>query len=528
MPAKNIKNQISKFPHSPGVYIFRDSDGSILYVGKAKDLKKRASNYLKTQIEDVKTKTLVDLAVSVDFQTTKTELDAMILEAQLIETHQPPFNVTLKAGTPFLYLHFTSGKLPKLEIRRSRAKIGKTKGTLIGPFAESSQARALYEALLKIFKIRTCKRKIPSGCLYFHMGQCAGTCRDNFDVEAYKERLNLAKKLCKKGPSKFVKDAKEQIKHNVENLEFEKAQKLTKICDLLNKTLGSLLESDASKPINRAISMQEHIWISGNNASEPTILFTSKNGIVRKKRIFLENINQFSQNPVDLLLSFYRVFPSPQSIFVNFKIKDIALLQAFLKTWHKSETNVSVIDTTFKSPPETVALAIEMAKKEREKFQNSASYIKKLLKLPKNIHTIDCFDISHTQGKNIKGSCIRFTDGTPTPNKFRHFNVKTVKTGDDYASLQEIISRRYKGGKDLPTLVLIDGGKGQLSSALKVLPEGAQCAALAKREERIFSPTLPPTGKKLDLKTIEGALLTALRDYAHHFAISHHRKNSQM
>ena len=606
-----LEKTINRLPASPGVYLFRDSDNSILYVGKAKNLKSRTKNYLNPS--DTKTTAMVSLASTIEHRTTKTELDAMVLEAQLIETHQPPFNVLLKTGKPFLYLYFSTGTLPKLELKRGHAHIGK--GKYIGPFAESAHARTLYSALLNAFNLRVCNRKISGGCLYYHMNRCAGTCKENFDIAAYKKRLQQAKSLCTRGPKKFMQKLKQKIKQHSNSLEFEKARPLSLLHTALAEALGPLHDAESVKSSSRTSDIS-HIWILGPASNVMFLLFAHQ-GHVKKQHIFFitntqtdhpattHNNNQKTHDPTveiqsyhshttdrqhetsnchpghsnchpghsnchpgldpgssstvqtkknsnfkvnnsykvsldsgsrpgvtsennnvitnDIFLSYYRKLPPPQSIFINFNLDNIELIQSFLQTWHKKKQAISVVDTTHKSPPDNVALAIEMVHKEHERAVNSAGAIKNLLRLKKNIHSIDCFDISHQQGRQIVGSCIRFIDGNPDSTKFRHFKLRTVQSNNDYASLQEIVSRRYKTQTDLPNLILIDGGKGQLSAVQEVI-SNIPCAALAKREERIFAKTLPTTGKKLNLKTIEGALLTSLRDYAHHFAISYHRK----
>ena len=170
----NLKSEINGLPNSSGVYLFKDSDNSILYIGKAKNLKHRASSYLKQNHENYKTTVMVSLAESIEYRVTKNELEAMLLEAQLIETHQPPFNILLKSGRPFLYFFFSNDKLPTMELKRGRLKT--SKGAYIGPFTSSTRARALLDSTEKRFRLKICNKQIPGGCLYFHLGICASSC----------------------------------------------------------------------------------------------------------------------------------------------------------------------------------------------------------------------------------------------------------------------------------------------------------------------------------------------------------------
>jgi excinuclease ABC subunit C len=207
----------------------------------------------------------------------------------------------------------------------------------------------------------------------------------------------------------------------------------------------------------------------------------------------------------------------------NFEIDNRKIYEDFLRTWHKKSYPISI-----ETNPQNyylkslVKLAQIHAEQEIEKVGRLSSSIKKLLKLSTEPRTIDCFDISHQQGMKTVGSCIRFKDGKPDKNNFRKFRIKTVEKQNDYACLREIVSRRYKSGNNLPDLILIDGGRGQLNAVKNLFPE-VEFAALAKREETIFSEKIPD-GKKLNLKNFASQSLIALRDYAHHFAISYHKK----
>ena len=486
--ASNLKSEINGLPNSSGVYLFKDSDNSILYIGKANNLKKRARSYLKPNHESHKTTIMVSLAESIEYRVTKNELEAMLLEAQLIETHQPPFNILLKSGRPFLYFFFSRGKLPRMELKRGRLKT--SQGTSIGPFTSSTRARALLDSTEKRFRLKICNKQIPGGCLYFHLGICAGYClsktseENKFDLADYKERLELAKKHIK-------------------------------------KTLGSRSTASGLSSLDQEHSHGSDIWIQKNSLH----LFHSENGLVKKKRTFiLENTAESK----DYLLSYYRTFPCPRSVFLNFELENQKTIQDFISKWQDAMSTISVIDTISQTPPDVVALAIAMAKAEEKSSKNSATALQFFFKTPKPIVSVDCFDVSHTQGQNLVGSCIRFTNGKPTPNLFRKFKLKriedkTAQANDDYASLKEIVRRRYKDEKEVPDLVLIDGGKGQLNAVKNLFPE-LLFSSLAKKEERVFAPGFSSNGKKLNFETIEGALLISLRDYAHHFAISYQRK----
>jgi len=411
-----IKDQIKQLPKLPGVYIFKDKDGTIIYIGKAKSIKNRVSNYFQKSDQNWKIQMLLEEAFSLEHILTKNEDEALLLEAQMVATKKPKFNVLLKDGQPFLYFLFSNDELIEFKLVRNK----KEKGVYFGPFIKKQQARRIFEFLLRKFKLKICKHKIPSGCLDFHIGNCSGACMDNFNIQDYTFRINFVKELLKENYSELKNLLLQQIKKSNQNLEFEK-----------------------SKNFHNYLENLDHI-------------------ITIVKTHFDEN--KFA--------------------------KEIAYVSS----------NMSQQDV----PPYLIGQELQH-----------------FLKLSKEVRTIDCFDISHFQSNYIVGSCIRFFNGKPEKNKFRKFKIKTLDIQNDYAALQEIVTRRYRDPDNLPDLILIDGGKGQLSSVRSICPN-VPFISLAKKEEILFSSE-HPNGIKLDIKSNIGKLLIALRDYAHHFAISYHR-----
>ncbi len=410
IPKKHTKT----IPKAAGVYYFKDKDGHVIYVGKAKCLASRVNSYFQ-KAHDWKVMALVEEYADLDYILTKNETEALLLEAQMIGEHKPKYNVLLIDGQPFLYLLFTTNDpLPTLEVVRNKSK----KGTYFGPFLHKRQARGVAHYLTETFRLQLCNKKIANGCLDFHLGKCAGSCMENFDTADYLFRLNLAMDVLRNNHKESLKNLKEKIKEYIKAMAFENARRLTG---------------------------------------------------------YVENLD---------------------TIFETIKTR-----------FHekKYENDIFVATTPTKIAPRDTAL------EELSSFLN----------LHKQIKTIDCFDISHFQSSYLVGSCIRFSNGTPDKHNFRRFKIKTLQTQNDYAALQEIVSRRYRDPQEIPDLVVIDGGKGQLSAVQEVLPN-ATIISLAKREETIYSNNIPE-GKKLDIHTPVGQLLIAIRDYAHHFAISYHK-----
>ncbi len=411
-----IKKHSKTLPKLPGIYLFRNKAGQVLYIGKAKLLYQRVNSYFQKYNSDWKVASLLDEYTDIEYILTKNEIEALLLEAQLIRDYKPKYNALLKEGQPFLYILFTKKDPSKVKLVRNK----KEKGSYFGPFLQKIPARKAYYFLIKTFQLNLCNKKIALGCLKYHLGNCAGNCKPDFNLQDYLFRLNLAMDTLKNNNKSFVDKIEQQIAYYNKKFAFEQAKNL---------------------------------------------------------HGYLEN--------VDI------IFNTIQTHFRKSKFT----------------TDIFVATTPLLSVPIIENIV-------QEEF-------KAFFGLSISIRRIDCFDISHFQGKQIVGSCIRFTDGKPDKNKFRRFRIKSLTDQNDYAALQEIVTRRYKDSQDLPDLILIDGGKGQLNAIQSVMPQTV-CASLAKKEERLYNKKFPD-GIQLDLKTDVGQLLIALRDYAHHFAIDYHR-----
>lgn len=411
-----MRESFKDLPALPGVYLFKKDD-QLLYVGKAKVLRKRVASYFQKKHQDWKIEALLQEYTSIEHIVTKNEVEAELLEAQLISRYKPKYNVLLRSGQPFLYILFTTDELSELELVRNKKK----KGTYFGPFIHKQKARSAYKYLIETFRLYLCHKKIAGGCLHYHLGICAGMCRSDFDQEGYLFRLSLALQLLKGNYKQSLAALKKHVAEATAKLQFEKAK----------------------------------------------VLYD-----------YLQNL---------------------EDIFQTIKTK-------FSEEKYATETFLV-------TEPHVPKLTAQ---------KELAGQVQQFLGLSKPIEMIDCFDVSHIQGRFIVGSCIRFTNGKPDKNKFRRFRIKTLAGQDDYAALQEIVSRRYRDPLELPDLIVVDGGKGQLN-AVKDLVGNTPLAALAKREERLFSNNYPQ-GVLLDKQSDVGLLFLALRDYAHHFAISYHKK----
>lgn len=398
-------------PILPGVYFFKDKQGAVIYIGKAKNLRHRVHSYFQNKKRDWKVDAILAEYDDLDFIITKNETEAMLLEADLIQQHKPQFNTVFKDGQPFLYIQVTTGALPTLQIVRNK----KDKGEYFGPFLHKAQVRGVHRYIMNTLRLNICNKKIENGCLDYHIGNCPGTCKPDFDQADYLFRIELAQDLLRQQDKDFIARLDEKIAAYNRTFSFEQARQLHE---------------------------------------------------------YRDNV---------------------ETIFQTLKTK---------YSLKKFKTEVFVATTP--GPQELDQQALQ-----------------ELLGLAAPIRTIDCFDISHFQSHYMVGACVRFTEGKPDKNKFRRFRIKTLDQQNDYAALQEIVSRRYKDPYELPDLILIDGGKGQLHAVQSLFPQTV-FASLAKREERLFADQ-HPEGTVLDLHTSIGKQLIALRDYTHHFAISYHR-----
>ncbi len=513
---KNLINLLKNFPNDPGIYLFKDAGGNVVYIGKAKHLKKRAAQYIQQVGKDLKVDTIFSQSSTVECMVTATELEALLLEAKLVQSHQPPCNVLLKTGQPFVYLFIASTtQLPELLLVRNQRQ----KGTYFGPFLEKRSARKVYDFLIKTFRLKLCNKPIENGCLFYHLGQCAGSCRSSFDKEGYLERLELARQALKQGHKKFLQQLQDQLTESNRQLTFERSRELHRYLQSFESVFYSLHQ----KPTDIDHIAGKHVWILSADKKSLWV-FSEQDAILKKRRVFYMPLAYETNVEIigEYFTSFYRVYIPPATILTSIDFgEEASVYEQFCKTWHNRDYAITIQTPTQGHFANIVRLACIQVEQELSKQHSLARQLKALLKLDHEPLTIDCFDISHKQGTFMVGSCVRFNNGQPDKEHFRRFHIKTVHQIDDYASLREIVGRRYKDEADLPDVILIDGGKGQLNAVQDLFP-AASFICLAKREETIYSNRLPE-GKKLDQKTYAGQMLIALRDYAHHFAITFHR-----
>jgi excinuclease ABC subunit C len=530
------KHHFPSIPNEPGIYRFIGNDEVILYVGKAKNLKKRLSSYFTKNHDSFKTKILVKNAKDIVFTVVHTEQDALLLESTLIKKHQPRYNVMLKDGKSYAYIRIRKEAFPRVEFTRKVIRDG---STYFGPYTSKHRANVLLELIKQLFQVRTCKlnlsqKNIESGkfsvCLEYHIHNCKGPCVGEENSEEYDEKIAQIKNILR-GNFKTVREyIHERMLFFSEHMEFEQAQewkeKLDALTDYQSKSTvvsPKLLDLD----VFSIDTDDKTAYVNYIKIVHGSIIHTETVEITKNLTDSREDILRFA---ISELRDKYRSI-APE-IILPFRMR---LLDPEIKiTVPKIGDKKQLLDMSEKN---TKYYLLQKKKQEasQTKKQTSAERILKTMRDDLQMEEIpfhlECFDNSNLQGDQPVASCVVFKNAKPSKKDYRHFNIKTVKGINDFASMEEIIYRRYsrllKEEEPLPQLVIIDGGKGQLSAAMKSirkldLEDKITVVGIAKRLEEIYFPDdavpLHINKKSESLKVIQQA-----RNEAHRFAITFHR-----
>lgn len=508
-----LGNRIKDLPHAPGCYLFLDGFGRIIYIGKAKDIQKRVSTYFLRDA-DSKTEYLVKNISGIDFFVTDTEVEALVLENNLVKKHQPKFNIDLKDAKSFAYLALTSEAFPRLVLARGRPE---GSHEYFGPFTSAEDRDHILMAVRKTFKIRTCRRLPKKACLRYHIGICSAPCMGKITKEQYAETVAQAKEVLS-GKSKELKARLlDEMKNASEATDYERALDLKKKTDALD-WLSERQKMQRKKRYDEAII---NYMIRGNTVY--LAIFGTHSGILDEKREY-----SFPYTPdflEEFLVQFYSENPVPKELIVPENLG--GPLKLFLE--QKRESVVRIVKPLRgekKKLLELVAKNIELAFFSEEKTLEDLKDRLGLDDLPK---VIECFDISHLSGTMTVGSMVQFKNAEPNKSEYRRFKIRTVGGIDDVRAISEVVRRRYyrliKEKRSLPDLIVIDGGRGQLNAAmaqLKKLGLNIPIVSLAKRLEEVYVPGLSGP-LQIDKKTAALKLLQRVRDEAHRFAISYNR-----
>ena len=526
--------EYKNIPDNPGVYLMKNEKDKIIYVGKAKNLRNRVSSYFKNiNSHNAKTLELVKNISDIEFFICKTEVEALILENNLIKKNKPKYNILLKDEKTYPYIKFTREKFPKLEVVRSTKRLNE-KADYFGPYPMGIFFAV--KSLLKIFPMRDCNRnmeKITKPCLKYHMNTCPAPCMYK-DIEAeYNVNVENFKSFLKGHQSDILDILEKRMKHFSDNMEFERAINEREKINSLKRMLETQI-IEYSKEINEDVFVfeekREFVFLCVLNIREGKVI--NKNHI----KISMEK-SQEDDLFERLITSYYEKRSIPRNIICDMRYEDKSEL---IKEWSKIEKGKEIkmhFPKIHSRRYELLEMGYLNLKEEVEKYlrqkkvvQEGLRNLKKTLRLNSHPYRIECFDISNIQGKDAVAAMTVAIDGEVTPKEYRHFKITVKDTPDDFLMMREALTRRYsKLEKDqFPNLILIDGGKGQLGVATEVLEklgkiEYTDIISIAKREEEIFkSHESDPYLFEREDETLK--ILQRLRDEAHRFGITHHRK----
>ena len=534
MDSPTIDIQIKTLPDSPGVYQYFDAKGRVIYVGKAKNLKKRVNSYFTKQHLNNRTRMLVKNIIKVEHIVVGTEMDALLLENNLIKKYQPKYNVLLKDDKSYPWICIKKEPFPRVFPTR---KIIKDGSEYFGPYTSMKTVRTLLDLIKGIYPLRTCNydldpKKIAEHkyklCLEYHLGNCLGPCVGDMALAVYEENIQSIRAIIKGNFKASLQQFKVQMENHAANLEFEAAQRMK---DKLN-----ILENYQAKStiVNPKISDVDVFTIlSDESYGYVNFLQISFGSIIRSHT--LEIKKKMEESDAELLrlaaIEIRQRFHSQSKVIFASHTLDLGeKIQVILPQIGDKK---KLIDLSLRN-----AKYFRMERFKQMKIVDPDRHEKRLmtqmktdLRLSQEPVHIECFDNSNIQGSNPVAACVVFKNGKPSKKDYRHFKIKTVKGPDDFASMEEVVYRRYKRlveeGETLPQLIVIDGGKGQLSSALKsldILGLRGKIAiiGIAKRLEELYFPE-DPIPLYLDKKSETLKVIQQLRNEAHRFGITLHR-----
>ena len=527
---ERLVNQIKDFPSSPGVYLMKDESKKIIYIGKAVRLKNRIRSYF-SGVKDVKTRTLVKKIHFIEYIVTGSEYEALLLENNLIKKWNPRYNINLKDGKSYPVIRVTNEDFPRIFKTRTILEDG---SRYYGPYPDVKVLDATVELINSLFPLRKCRKlkKRERPCLYYHMGKCGAPCCGLVSKEEYRKNINRAKNLLSGKTVGLEKELMKEMKAASEALEFEKAAEIRDNMLSLQKLQTEQKVEDFQQESRDYIGSD----VSGDYYAFAVIQMRS--GKLLGKETFRNEYYGSEPEAMQEFLMRYYSSPDrdfPEKVFVS--LEDRVLIQQYLRTEVDGAENLSLELPDSKKDQAVLNMAVENARMDlARKLQDLGNKpaledLKSLLGLKKLPRRIEGFDIAQLDGHFTVASLISFKDGNPDRKNYRHYNIRSLHGEiDDYKAISEAVARRYtrimNEGKEKPDLILIDGGKGQVNAACKVLDAlglDIPLAGLAKKEELIF---LAGEKDPIDLPEGDRALriLQHVRDETHRFATSHNQK----
>lgn len=532
----DLSEKIRLLPRKPGVYQFKDSSDKVIYVGKAKNLKNRVSSYfLKHGGHSGRTRVMIKRISDVSFIVVESELDALLLENNLIKKYRPRYNVQLKDDKTFPWLCIKNERFPRIFPTRTKIDDG---SEYYGPYASVKTMKTLLKLIRRLYKIRTCKYDLSASniekgkfkvCLEYHIGNCLGPCEGKQSHEDYTEQINQIREIIKGNISGVISHLKKRMDEHVEKLEFEFAQDLKEKIDLLQnyKSKSSVVNpSIGNVDVFALASDLHHAYVNFMKVVDGSII--QSHTLTFKKSLDESASELLVRGIAEIKAEYKNLFKNiivPVHPDVEMEEHEFFIPQRGdkKKLLELSERNAKYFmldrqkQTKFADPEKHTERILEQMKED--------------LRLSEQPHHLECFDNSNFQGTNAVAACVVFRDGKPSKKEYRHFNIKTVKGPDDFASMKEVVYRRYSRllneGEELPQLVIVDGGKGQLNAALESFDQlgirgKVALVGIAKRLEEIFYPG-DSAPLYIDKSSETLKVLQHARNEAHRFGINHHR-----
>lgn len=531
-----LEEKISILPSTPGVYMYFDSEGTVIYVGKAKNLKRRVSSYFNRTHDSLRTNLLVRAIADMKYIVVPTEQDALNLENSMIKEYQPRYNVLLKDDKSYPWIVVTKEPFPRVFMTRKRIKDG---SKYYGPYTDTASARTVLDLIRELYKLRSCRFAITPEyvskgkgrlCLDYHLKRCSGPCVGLTSQEEYGAQIERVKQILRGDMNELLDHLREEMSALAEELRFEEAHELKLKYDMVARyTAKSVI-------VSQTIGDVDVFGVDDDGGPDVFInyMHVRRGAVVRS--VTLEYKRRLDETVPQLLG--YAMDEIGRELGVTYE--EVVLAQV---------PDVEMPGVTFIVPQRGDKFKLlEVSEKNARQYKidslkhlerhNPEERVNKLMErmkadfrlsvLPRHI---ECFDNSNIQGTNPVASCVVFCDGKPAKNDYRHFNIKTVVGPDDFASMKEVLTRRYtrlmNEGKELPQLIVVDGGKGQLSAAVEALDAMGlrgviAVAGIAKRLEEIYFPgdSVP---LYIDKNSETLRVVQHMRDEAHRFGITHHR-----
>ncbi|HIT91508.1 MAG TPA: excinuclease ABC subunit UvrC [Candidatus Stercorousia faecigallinarum] len=541
---ENLKQTLKLLPSLPGCYIYYNKEGEVIYVGKAKILKRRVLSYFNRKHDSVKVNVLVSQIERLEYIITNTEVEALILESHLIKKYKPRYNVLLKDDKKYPYFLITDEDFPRITIVRKK-NMNPEKGRYYGPYTDVRAMHATLDFLKKIFPLKQCKspKFKDRPCLYYHIGRCMAPCQNMVTSEEYKAIVKQAELFLSGKQSELMKQLKEQMQKYSESLQFEKAAKLRDSYNDLAKTLEKQKVVYENTKLNEDV-----ISLMADDGIFAIVILMIREGRLIDKKDFVYEVEE--DDRTEFFATFFKEYYStlkleyPDKIVSNEleAVGEKALYEEWLEILAQKKVKISYGKSAQGKELQMLAdknarvvldnARIAKMSKIRDDFNEIGSYLAEKLQLKNFPYRMECYDISHIQGTNTVASMVTFINGVPKKSEYRKFKVKmTEGKPDDFLSMKEVLTRRLSHlGEEKwakPDLMIIDGGKGQLSSVMEIIEglgvTGIDVVSLAKKHEEVF---LPKQSKPVILPRNSSALFLfqRIRDEAHRFAITYHRK----